>query len=102
MDDINIHVLKTAIKQHKPFIVGKRGLCVSFIYDGFRWLGRIERGDILMSFSMIRVTADDSALSCETPGFNPVRIILEKYEKVTLPNGIDFIIGERKDGHEKE
>ena len=102
MDDLDIHVLKIAIKQHKPFIIGKRGICVSFKHNGFNWIGRIERGDVLMLFSQIRVTPDNSALSCETPGYNPVRIILEKYEKVTLPNGIDFIIGVRKNGDEKE
>lgn len=83
----DIYLLIHLIATKKPFMIGRRGICVRFRHNGFKWIGEVPRGDILMYFPILKVTSDYSALSCETPGWNPIRIILDSYDKLTELEG---------------
>lgn len=84
MNDRDLEILKMAIKDRQPFRIGQRGICIQFYFNGFKWSGAIPRADTLLYFMRLRITEDNMALSCETPGFNPMRILLDKYDKLTL------------------
>lgn len=76
--------LKDAIRDRLPFRIGQRGICIEFRHNGFKWMGEIPRASVLLYFSRIRVTDNGDALSCETPGWNPVRVILDDYDVLTF------------------
>lgn len=76
-------LLHYLIRNHIPFRIGKRGICMDFEFNGHNWTGRIPRADTLLLFSILRVTHDD-VLSCETPGFNPMRVMLHSYDKLSI------------------
>ena len=80
-DMILLHYL---IKNHLPFRLGQRGICIDFHFNGRNWTGKIPRADVYLLFSILRVSADGETLSCETPGFNPMRITLTSYDKLTI------------------
>ncbi len=84
MIDSNIEILRQLIKDKREFRIGRRGICIDFRFNGFRWLGYIPRGDITLSFSLLRVTEPGDTLSCECPGFNPMRVDLTQYDKLTM------------------
>lgn len=76
-------LLHYLIRNHIPFRIGKRGICLDFEFNGHNWTGRIPRADTLLLFSILRVT-DDDVLSCETPGFNPMRVMLDSYDRLSI------------------
>lgn len=92
MEEVDILRLKYMIRKKLPFRIGRRGFCLEFYFNGQNWFGRIPRGDVVLYFSMIRISDnEDNTFSCECPGWCPLKLSLNDYDKLTD----DFVWADR-------
>lgn len=79
-----IEYLKILIADHRPFRIGKRGICLDFRFNGHNWFGSIPRGGITLYFSILRISDnEDHTFSAECPGWCPLKLSLNDYDTLT-------------------